>query len=201
MKRQRQPEDDDGGGGGGGRGEGGGEGGRRGITAFGNGLYRPPDDPSKARKKVGEHHDGSYGVYMSHKIQKLRHQNASFVAAVAAGGRVATSGRDLGIAGEQRGPCDDATAAATSASASMETNEPSSTSTIGAAAAAAAGSQDAHALFHGVHVFVDGYTVPSKEEIRSMLLLHGGGFEHYETSQVTHIVATHLATSKLLQYK
>ncbi|KAF1785731.1 DNA polymerase, Y-family, little finger domain [Phytophthora cactorum] len=33
------------------------------------------------------------------------------------------------------------------------------------------------------------------------MLLHGGGFEHYETGRVTHIVATHLPASKLLQLK
>ncbi|KAL4094570.1 hypothetical protein PRIC1_010230 [Phytophthora ramorum] len=94
------------------------------------------------RKRVGEHHDGSFGVYMSHKIQKLRGQNESF----------------------------------TSASHSSR-------------------------VFQGVHVNVDGYTVPSKEEIRQLMLLHGGGFEHYETNRVTHIIATHLPASKLLQLK
>jgi DNA repair protein REV1 len=48
---------------------------------------------------------------------------------------------------------------------------------------------------------VDGYTVPSKEEIRQLLLLNGGGFEHYDTGRVTHVVATHLPASKLLQLK
>ncbi|KAJ0404943.1 hypothetical protein P43SY_005942 [Pythium insidiosum] len=179
-----------------------GGGGRRGITAFGNGLYRAPEDPKKARKKVGEHHDGSYGVYMTHKIQKLRHQNESFVAAVTTPTSLRTaSGNDRATVDDE---CADASAAAAPtpstavADSSLQTKTPSSTSTWHPPAA---GSQDARALFHGVHVFVDGYTVPSKEEIRSLLLVHGGGFEHYETSQVTHIVATHLATSKLLQYK
>ncbi|KAL3665642.1 hypothetical protein V7S43_009078 [Phytophthora oleae] len=96
------------------------------------------------RKRVGEHHDGSFGVYMSHKIQKLRGQNESLTASpgVSGGG-----------------------------------------------------------LFQGVHVYVDGYTVPSKEEIRQLMLLHGGGFEHYDTDRVTHVVATHLPASKLLQLK
>jgi DNA repair protein REV1 len=57
------------------------------------------------------------------------------------------------------------------------------------------------ALFAGVHVFVDGYTVPGKEELRLLVLAHGGGFEHYETSRVTHIVATRLSGSKLQQLK
>ncbi|OWZ24483.1 DNA repair protein [Phytophthora megakarya] len=94
------------------------------------------------RKRVGEHHDGSFGVYMSHKIQKLRGQNESF-----------------------------------------------------------ASPNGVSALFQNVHVYVDGYTIPSKEEIRQLMLLHGGGFEHYETNRVTHVIATHLPASKLLQLK
>lgn len=92
---------------------------------------------------MGEHHGGSFGVYMSHKIQKLRSQNES----------AATPGTAAGD------------------------------------------------LFRDVHVYVDGYTVPSKEEIRRLMLLHGGGFEHYDTGRVTHIIATHLPASKLLQLK
>ncbi|CAH0521822.1 unnamed protein product [Peronospora belbahrii] len=94
-------------------------------------------------KRVGEHHDGSFGIYMSHKIQKLRDQNETFVSAL--------SNRE-----------------------------------------------DAVGIFKGVCVYVDGYTVPSKEEIRRLMLLHGGRFEHYETNHVTHIIATHLPVSKLL---
>jgi DNA repair protein REV1 len=100
------------------------------------------------RKRVGEHHDGSFGVYMAHKIQKLRGQNESFTAG-------------SGAAAESSGA----------------------------------------GIFQGVNVYVDGYTVPSKEEIRQLLLLNGGGFEHYDTGRVTHVVATHLPASKLLQLK
>ncbi|KAG2819617.1 hypothetical protein PC129_g11635 [Phytophthora cactorum] len=107
-------------------------------------------DGVAGRKRVGEHHDGSFGLYMSHKVQKLRGQNESFTAA--ASPDRASSGNNAGI-------------------------------------------------FQGIHVYVDGYTVPSKEEIRQLMLLHGGGFEHYETGRVTHIVATHLPASKLLQLK
>ena len=94
-------------------------------------------------KRVGEHHAGDFGVYMSHKLQKLRGQNERFVSA-------------------SRG------------------SEPSR-------------------VFAGVHVYVDGYTLPSKEEIRELMLLHGGGFKHYDTGRVTHIIATHVPASKLQQ--
>lgn len=99
-------------------------------------------------KRLGEHHDGSFGVYMSHKIQKLREQNDSLAAA----------------------------------GASVSRGEPTD-------------------IFRGIHVYVDGYTMPSKEELRQLVLLHGGGFEHYDTSRVTHIIATHLPAFKLRQFQ
>lgn len=95
------------------------------------------------QKRVGEHHDGQFGVYMSHKIQKLRRQNASVVQAA----------------------------------------------------------KTTKQLFRGVHIYVDGYTVPSKEELRQYVLMHGGGFEHYETARVTHVIATHLPVSKVRQLR
>ena len=98
------------------------------------------------QKRVGDHHDGDFRVYMAHKIQKLRGRNESIVSASSFDGEVAD-------------------------------------------------------IFRGVCVYVDGYTVPSKEEIRRLMLLHGGSFEHYETNQVTHIIATHLPASKLLLLK
>lgn len=103
--------------------------------------------------RPGEHHGGSFGVYFSHKIQKLRRQNVNLRLSSDASG----------------GASNDADKAA--------------------------------ALFAGVHVFVDGYTVPGKEELRLLVLAHGGGFEHYETGRVTHIVATRLSGSKLRQLK
>jgi hypothetical protein len=150
--------------------------GRVGVVTFGNSVHRPADDSAKKRKQVGEHHDGSFGVYMSHKIQKLRAQNAPLV----------------------RGNGDDETAV-DAAQLKMHTSRDGETSRV--TEEEERKSDEAADLFAGVHVYVDGYTVPSKEEIRSLVLLHGGGFEHYETSRVTHVVATHLATSKLLQYK
>lgn len=106
----------------------------------------------KKRKQVGEHHDGSFAVYMSHKIQKLRTQNAYMTST------------------KRTGSC-------------VHNNN------------------ILQHLFAGIHIYVDGYTVPSKEELRQLILTYGGGFEHYETSRVTHIIATHLPLSKLLQLK
>lgn len=124
-------------------------------------------------KRVGEHHDGSFGVYMAHKIQKLRSQNVSLVSSA--------------------GVSSPLSAAHTSAHSSTPQHEQQSS--------LSEGSPSSNAIFQGVHIYVDGYTIPSKEELRHLLLLHGGGFEHYETSRVTHIIATHLPASKVLRLK
>ncbi|OQR83087.1 hypothetical protein THRCLA_10988 [Thraustotheca clavata] len=52
-------------------------------------------------------------------------------------------------------------------------------------------------VFEGVVIFVNGHTEPSKEELRQLILKHGGQFEAYQTSRVTHMIATHVAESKL----
>ncbi|TMW67970.1 hypothetical protein Poli38472_007642 [Pythium oligandrum] len=153
--------------------DGGGE--KPGIKAFGNGLVRQ-EDAGKKRKELGEHHGGSFGVYMSHKIQKLRNQNQGFVDG---------SHRTESILTQAEPTSSSSHPSTVSNSNSEEVTSSSASST----------------LFTGVHVLVDGYTVPSKEEIRTLVLMYGGGFEHYDTSQVTHIVATHIAVSRLKQLK
>ncbi|RHY07947.1 hypothetical protein DYB36_004413 [Aphanomyces astaci] len=54
-------------------------------------------------------------------------------------------------------------------------------------------------VLDGVVVYVNGHTHPSKMALRLLVLQHGGAFESYLTSQVTHVVATHLSTSKALE--
>lgn len=131
---------------------------------WGDAAQKSSNGKKRSLKQLGEHHDGSFGVYMSHKIQKLRNQNASFASSAAA--------------------------AAEAAQASHKHQHKDHVADNGS-----------NSVFEGVHVYVDGYTVPSREEIRQLMLLHGGGFEHYETSRVTHIIATHLPASRVLQLK
>ena len=70
-----------------------------------------------------------------------------------------------------------------------------------AESAAGSGGSDAHAecseTFAGVTVHVDGRTSPSISEIWDIVAAHGGRFEQYLSSRVTHVVAEHLAASKL----
>ncbi|XP_078431133.1 DNA-directed DNA polymerase [Wolffia australiana] len=60
------------------------------------------------------------------------------------------------------------------------------------------GSGGDRGIFCGVSIFVDGYTVPSHQELRMCMLKHGGRFENYFSRQtVTHIVCSQLAHSKM----
>ncbi|CAJ2651067.1 unnamed protein product [Trifolium pratense] len=53
-------------------------------------------------------------------------------------------------------------------------------------------------IFAGVSIFVDGFTVPSSQELRSYMLNYGGRFENYfSRHRVTHIICTNLPHSKL----
>ncbi|XP_030475522.2 DNA repair protein REV1 [Syzygium oleosum] len=54
------------------------------------------------------------------------------------------------------------------------------------------------AIFHGVSIFVDGFTVPSSQELRGYMLKYGGRFENYfSRHHVTHIICSNLPDSKI----
>ncbi|XP_062234274.1 DNA repair protein REV1 isoform X2 [Phragmites australis] len=53
-------------------------------------------------------------------------------------------------------------------------------------------------LFAGVSIFVDGFTVPSSQELKEIMLNNGGRFVNYFSRHtVTHIVCSHLPDSKM----
>ncbi|XP_057782896.1 DNA repair protein REV1 isoform X2 [Salvia miltiorrhiza] len=53
-------------------------------------------------------------------------------------------------------------------------------------------------IFYGVSIFVDGYTVPSSQELRGYMLKYGGRFENYfSRHRVTHIICSNLPDSKI----
>ncbi|CAL0332106.1 unnamed protein product [Lupinus luteus] len=64
--------------------------------------------------------------------------------------------------------------------------------------AAAAAAASTSSIFSGVSIFVDGFTVPSTQELRSYMLKYGGRFENYfSRHHVTHIICTNLPHTKL----
>ncbi|KAL1465628.1 hypothetical protein WDU94_005182 [Cyamophila willieti] len=56
-------------------------------------------------------------------------------------------------------------------------------------------------IFQGVAIFVNGYTNPSAEELKALMLLHGGIYHHYESSRTTHIIASNLPHTKIKKLK
>ncbi|XVF45045.1 hypothetical protein PTKIN_Ptkin02bG0173800 [Pterospermum kingtungense] len=53
-------------------------------------------------------------------------------------------------------------------------------------------------IFHGVSIFVDGFTVPSSQELRRYMLNYGGRFENYfSRRRVSHIICSNLPDSKI----
>lgn len=57
-------------------------------------------------------------------------------------------------------------------------------------------------IFSGVAVYVNGYTEPSADELRRLMMLHGGQFHtYYSRSKTTHIIANNLPNSKIQELK
>ncbi|KAL6213330.1 hypothetical protein ACLB2K_012777 [Fragaria x ananassa] len=53
-------------------------------------------------------------------------------------------------------------------------------------------------VFRGVSIFVDGFTVPSSQELRAYMLNYGGRYENYfSRRRVTHIICSNLPDSKI----
>ncbi|XP_022898470.1 DNA repair protein REV1 isoform X4 [Olea europaea var. sylvestris] len=67
-----------------------------------------------------------------------------------------------------------------------------------ASSSSQSGSASGKSIFHGVSIFVDGYTVPSSQELRGYMLKYGGRFENYfSRHRVTHIICSNLPDSKI----
>uniref|UniRef100_A0A8C4HFH3 DNA repair protein REV1 n=1 Tax=Dicentrarchus labrax TaxID=13489 RepID=A0A8C4HFH3_DICLA len=57
-------------------------------------------------------------------------------------------------------------------------------------------------IFSGVSIYVNGYTDPSADELRRLMMLHGGQFHvYYSRSKTTHIIANNLPNTKIQELK
>uniref|UniRef100_H3D8N4 DNA repair protein REV1 n=1 Tax=Tetraodon nigroviridis TaxID=99883 RepID=H3D8N4_TETNG len=57
-------------------------------------------------------------------------------------------------------------------------------------------------IFFGVSIYVNGYTEPSADELRRLMMLHGGQFHaYYSRTNTTHIIANNLPHSKVKELK
>ncbi|XP_073119106.1 DNA repair protein REV1 [Henckelia pumila] len=67
-----------------------------------------------------------------------------------------------------------------------------------ASSSSRSGFSSGRSIFSGVSIFVDGYTVPSSQELRGYMLKYGGRFENYfSRHHVTHIICSNLPNSKI----
>lgn len=57
-------------------------------------------------------------------------------------------------------------------------------------------------IFNGIAIYVNGYTDPSADELRRLMMLHGGQFHvYYSRTKTTHIIANNLPNSKIQELK
>ncbi|KAK9302744.1 hypothetical protein QLX08_005362 [Tetragonisca angustula] len=57
-------------------------------------------------------------------------------------------------------------------------------------------------IFEGIAIFVNGYTTPTADELRHLMMVHGGTYHHYmRPKATTHIIASNLPYSKIMLYK
>ncbi|XP_047671144.1 DNA repair protein REV1 isoform X2 [Tachysurus fulvidraco] len=57
-------------------------------------------------------------------------------------------------------------------------------------------------IFNGVAIHVNGYTDPSADELRRLMMLHGGQFHvYYSHTKTTHIIATNLPNFKIQELR
>ena len=52
-------------------------------------------------------------------------------------------------------------------------------------------------IFTGIAIFVNGWTRPSADELKRLMLEHGGVFHHYRNPSTTHIIASNLPDVKV----
>ncbi|KAM4561114.1 DNA repair protein REV1 isoform 2-T2 [Fundulus diaphanus] len=57
-------------------------------------------------------------------------------------------------------------------------------------------------IFSGVAIYVNGYTDPSADELRRLMMLHGGQFHvYYSRSKTTHVIASNLPNCKIQELR
>ncbi|KAE8625571.1 hypothetical protein XENTR_v10006322 [Xenopus tropicalis] len=57
-------------------------------------------------------------------------------------------------------------------------------------------------IFNGVSIYVNGYTDPTADQLRHLMMLHGGQYHvYYSRSKTTHIIATNLPNNKIKELR
>ena len=61
--------------------------------------------------------------------------------------------------------------------------------------------KDREGIFRGIAIFVNGYTDPTADELKRIMMVNGGIYHHYKSSKTTHIIATNLPDTKVKALK
>lgn len=62
--------------------------------------------------------------------------------------------------------------------------------------------KDATDLFKGIAIFVNGYTSPCADELKRLMMAHGGIYHTYQrTGSTTHLIASNLPYTKIIHYR
>ena len=48
--------------------------------------------------------------------------------------------------------------------------------------------KDRDGIFRGIAIFVNGYTDPTADELKRIMMVNGGIYHHYKSSKTTHII-------------
>ncbi|XP_075121266.1 DNA repair protein REV1 [Leptodactylus fuscus] len=57
-------------------------------------------------------------------------------------------------------------------------------------------------IFNGVSIYVNGYTDPTADQLRHLMMLHGGQYHvYYSRSKTTHIIASNLPNNKIKELR
>lgn len=61
---------------------------------------------------------------------------------------------------------------------------------------------DPTTLFNGIAIFVNGYTNPTADELKRLMMAHGGIYHHYlRPHTTTHLIASNLPYTKIVAYR
>ncbi|XP_044578726.1 DNA repair protein Rev1 [Cotesia glomerata] len=61
---------------------------------------------------------------------------------------------------------------------------------------------EATKLFEGIAIFVNGYTHPCTDDLKRLMMEHGGTYHHYlRSGRTTHLIASNLPYSKIIMYR
>ena len=60
--------------------------------------------------------------------------------------------------------------------------------------------KDRDGIFRGIAIFVNGYTDPTADELKRIMMVNGGIYHHYKSSKTTHIIGKKKETCHMISF-